>query len=144
MKKIFIAIMLLFSIQLIAQNSTNYQVDYYNAGNAFSDSLQFAVGDSATAAYYANDVVIHIAVDSNWTASNIGFLIYNYLEAQWEPFYKDGSILEYEVAPNEPVALVPAEVVGLKYFKLYKVTSGSPVAQATNASNVQLGTVKVN
>ena len=144
MKK-FLMIFLLSASAILAQNSSEYKVFYYGDGeNKYSDSLQFAVGNSATGEYYVNNSMVMIFVDSNWTASNLSFMIYNELEGQWEPLFKDGSILEYSVAPNEPVILTPAETAGIKRLKFQKSTSGSAVTQATNPSNLQVATIRFN
>ena len=102
------------------------------------------MGDSASGEYFVNNSLVMIAVDSNWTASNIGFMIYNELEEQFEPLEKAGVVLEYEVAPNKPVVLLPIDTAGLKRLKFYKVTSESAVAQATTATNLQVTTIRFN
>lgn len=142
MKK-FLMILLLSASAVFAQNSLQNKDYYYGDGEDNSTSLQIAVGDSASPAYYISNSMVMIAVDSNWTASNIGFMIYNYLEAQWEPLTQDGAVLEYQVAPNAPVVLVPAETGVLKYIKFYKVTSGSDVDQAGSPTSIQITTIRL-
>ena len=144
MKKILM-ILLLSASAILAQNTSEWKVFYYGDGeNKYSDSLQIAVGDSASGEYFVNNSLVMIAVDSNWTASNIGFMIYNELEEQFEPLEKAGVVLEYEVAPNKPVVLLPIDTAGLKRLKFYKVTSESAVAQATTATNLQVTTIRFN
>ena len=138
--------MLFLAIPLLAQNTSNWQVDYYGAGHMHSDALTIAVGDSATAEYYIDGQLIQIGVDSNWTASGIGFLIYNDLEGTWEQLYdNDGStVIEYSVAIGKPVLCTPAEVAGIKRVRFIKITSGSDVDEATAASKIILWTIRYN
>lgn len=144
MKKILIVIAMLFAATLFAQNSTDWSTKYYGDGNASSDSLQIAVGDSVSGEYSINNVGVVISVDSNWTASNLGFMVYNYLEEVWEPLTEGGTVIEYTVTVGEATRIAPADMAGLKTVKFYKVTSESAVAQSGSATSLQISSIKVN
>lgn len=143
MKK-FLMILLLAGGTLLAQNTSEYKTYYYGDGEKYSDSLRIEATEIASGEYYVNNSLVVIWVDSNWTASNIGFLVYNELESVWEPLSKDGSTLEYQVGVDSPVVLTPAEVAGIKRVKFLKITSGTVVEQATNATNLQIATIRFN
>lgn len=130
MKKI-LAILFLIAGVSFAQN-----VDYYGAGNRYSDSLQIAVNDSLTGEYIIQDKLMLIQVDSNWTASNIGILIYNPYEETWELLQNDSGLIEYTITQGRTTTVVPIEVAGAKKVKFKKMTSGSGVTQSGSASTV--------
>lgn len=142
MKKIIL--FLLFIGSFYAQSLNNRSSDYYGNGKKYSDSLQVTVGDSISGEYYIQDVLVMLAVDSNWTASGVVPLVYNDLEGTYEPLYKsDGSTLvEWSVAVGKPVRLDPMETRGLKRVKFAKMTSGSYVTEATAAGNIIVITVR--
>lgn len=146
MKKLFFALLLFLSVATFAQNTSDWGYDYYRSGlTSYSNNLIIAVGDSASGEYFIENQLAIIKVDSNWTASNIGFMVYNHLESIWEPLVDDaGDIIEYAVAVGKPVVLTPAQSVGLKNIKFYKVTSGNDVDQATNPGKIEIETVRFN
>lgn len=146
MKKLFFALLLFLSIATFAQNASDWSYDYYRSGlTSYSNNLIVAVGDSASGEYYVNNQLAVVKVDSNWTASGIGFMVYNHLEDVWAPVKDDaGSLLEFPIAVGAPLILVPAQTVGLKYIKFYKVSSGSDVDQATNPTYLEVETVRFN
>ena len=145
MKKILLIGIMLFATSLFAQNSLEWSVRYYGDGNATSSALQIADADSISGEYSIPNSPITIAVDSNWTASGIGFLVYNYLEETWELLCdEDGDILEYTIAVGAPIAIPPIRGAALKTVKFAKITSGSYVAQSGAASSLQIGHAKFN
>lgn len=134
-------IILLFAGVSFAQD---YRVDYYGAGNPLSDQLIIADGDSLSGEYWATNTPIIIQVDANWTASNIGFMVYNPLTAGWELLQdKDDALLEYDIDEGSATAIIPNEGAALVRFKIAKITSGSYVAQSGAASRIAVHTVNV-
>lgn len=140
MKALIITLMLLTSTAF-SQND-NWDYDYYGSGRTSnSNSLTIAVGDSASAAYWVFGHILTIQTDSNWTASNLGFLVYNELESVWEPLYDEaGSLIELPVVKNKPIIVKPVVSVNLKWIKFYKVTSGNDVDQATLPTKFKITT----
>lgn len=142
MKKILMLFMLLGTIAF-AQNSNDWDVDYYGAlKTSYSNNLSIAVGDSCSYGYYLNNNLLAIMVDSNWTASGIGFMIYNDLEGEFYPAYNDSGIIEYDIAVGTPIMINPLDIAGAKIIKFYKLTSGSRVLQATLPSRLEIITGK--
>jgi len=138
MKKLLMLFVLLSTITF-AQNSSYWDIDYWGSGkNSSSNNLVIAVGDSASGVYYINDALVAVMVDSNWTASGLGFMIYNDLEAEYYPAYNDSGLVEYTIAVGTPLLLNPKDVLGLKKIKFYKVTSGSDVDAATLPNKIQI------
>lgn len=146
MKKLLFALLLLLSTATFAQNTSEWSYDYYRSGlTSYSNNLIIAVGDSASGEYYVNNQLAIVKVDSNWTASNLGIMIYNHLESVWAPAKDEsGALLEFPIAVGAPLVLVPTQTVGFKYIKFYKVTSGSDVDQATNPTYLEVETVRFN
>ena len=144
MKKILIILLLFVGIGY-AQSSSRYNVAYGDTslpGNA-KDSLIVAVGDSISGQYYINEQLIYLQVDSNWTAANIAIMIYNPLEATWELLYDEaGNLVEYTIVQGTTTGVVPIEMAGAKRVKFVKMTAGSYVAQATNASTIIVHTIR--
>lgn len=142
MKALIVTFMLLTSIAF--SQSDNWDYDYYGSGRTSnSNNLTIAVGDSASEAYWVFDHILTIQTDSNWTASNLGFLVYNELESIWEPLYdKAGALIELPVVANKPCIVDPVISVNLKWIKFYKVTSGSDVDQATLPTRFKITTSK--
>lgn len=138
MKYTYIFIML-FSFMAFAQNSSEWDTDYWGSGKHLgSNDLVIAVGDSASDVYYIQDALIGIMVDSNWTASGIGFMVYNDLEGEYYPAYNADGLIEYSVTVGTPVMIKPVDAAGLKKVKFYKVTSGSDVDAVTNPNKIQI------
>ena len=144
--------MLFLAIPLLAQNTSDWQVDYATKTDhrgfisSNSQALTIAVGDSMTSEYRVNGQLIGIGVDSNWTASGIAFMIYNDLEETWELLYdNDGStLIEYSVAISKPVLCTPNEMAGIKRVKFVKMTSGSYVTEASAAGNIIIWSIRYN
>ena len=143
MKTFLITIMLLIGTTAFAQFD-NWDYDYYGSRRtSLSNSLTIAVGDSVSPAYWVMNHILTIQTDSNWTASNLGFMVYNELESIWEPLYDEaGALIELPVVANAPLIVKPVVSVNLKWIKFYKVTSGSPVAQATSPTKFKITTSK--
>ena len=138
MKRILVLLALMSTLSF-AQNSSYWAVDYWGSGNnSSSNNLVIAVGDSASGVYYINDALVAVMVDSNWTASGIGFMLYNDLEGEYYPVYNDSGLVEYTIAVGTPLLLNPKDVLGLKKVKFYKVTSGSDVDAATLPNKIQI------
>jgi len=138
MKKLLMLFVLLSTITF-AQNSSYWDVDYWGSGkNSSSNNLVIAVGDSASGVYYIQDALIAVMVDSNWTASGLGFMIYNDLEGEYYPAYNSDGLIEYSVAVGTPIMIKPVDAAGFKKVKFYKVTSGSDVDAATLANKIQI------
>jgi len=145
MRKLYIIIFMLLAGSLFAQNSSDWEVRYYGDGESKSDSLRIADAAAESGEYVIPNSGIIIAVDSNWTASGIGFKVYNYLEEVWELVYdEDGVAVEYAIAVGAPVRLRPTDVAGLKIVKFTKITSGSEVNQSGSASSLQVATIRIN
>lgn len=143
MKKLILTLVLLVSGLTLAQNASRWEQDYYGAGGRYSNNLQIAVSDTTTGEYYINDQPITIAVDSNWTASNLGVWVYNDYEDAYEPLQDDGgTLIEITITQGKTTALNPAIWAGVKRCKFTKITSGSYVAQATNATSIIITTIK--
>lgn len=141
MKSFLLTLMLLLSTATFAQYD-DWDYDYYGSGRtSSSNSLIIAVGDSASAAYWVINHILTIQTDSNWTASKLGFFVYNELEDVWEPLYDEtGALIELPVVANKPIIVKPTISVNLKWIKFYKVTNGSDVDQATNATKLKITT----
>jgi len=138
MKKLLMLFVLLSTITF-AQNSSYWDVDYWGSGkNSSSNNLVIAVGDSASGVYYIQDALIAVMVDSNWTASGLGFMIYNDLEGEYYPAYNSDGLIEYSVAVGTPIMIKPVDAAGFKKVKFYKVTSGSDVDAATKPNKIQI------
>jgi len=138
MKKLLMLFVLLSTITF-AQNSSYWDVDYWGSGkNSSSNNLVIAVGDSASGVYYIQDALIAVMVDSNWTASGLGFMIYNDLEGEYYPAYNSDGLIEYSVAVGTPIMIKPVDAAGFKKVKFYKVTSGSDVDASTLPNKIQI------
>ena len=138
MKTLLILFVLLSTITF-AQNSSYWDIDYWGSGkNSSSNNLVIAVGDSASGVYYIQDALIGVMVDSNWTASGLGFMIYNDLEGEYYPAYNSNGLIEYSVAVGTPIMIKPTDAAGFKKIKFYKVTNGSDVDAATNPNKIQI------
>jgi hypothetical protein len=145
MKKLLF--LLFLSIGLMAQSS--WDIDYPGRLNNYgqtvpnSDSLQIAIGDSISGIYYLYGQLAMIAVDSNWTASGISFLIYNDLEGTWE-FLRDTNgttLIEYAVGIGKVVICDPNKIIGLKKIKFAKTTSGAYVPQSSAIGKLIITTI---
>ena len=135
--------MLLLSAIGFAQNSSEWDKDYYGSGKySYSNNLTIAVGDSISGAYYVNNTLFAVIVDSNWTTSGLGFMVYNELESEWYPVQNSSGIVEYAVTIGMPVLINQNDAMALKYIKFYKVTSGTDVEEATTASKIEIFTGK--
>lgn len=145
MKKILIILVFLLSMTSFAQFS-DWDNDYYGSNKTrSSQSLIILDGDSVSGAYWVINQISIIKVDSNWTDSNIGFMVYNNLEGTWEALRDEaGDIIEYFIDTGEPVVLSPTQSVGLKYIKFFKVTSGSDVEQSGADAKLEVETVRFN
>lgn len=138
MKKL-IFILLFICTGLIAQN---YQVDYYNAGKPGSKNLLIADSDSVTSEYWLMGQISMLQVDSNWTASNIAFEIWNPYTNDWELlYYKDGTLVEYIIIKGTTLGTVPAEVAGIQRVRFKKVNNGATVTQSGAASSIIVHTI---
>lgn len=139
--KTFIITLTLLTSTVFGQYD-NWDYDYYGSGRTNkSNNLTIEVGDSVSGEYWVFTHILTIQTDSNWTASNMGFMVYNELESVWEPLYdENGSLIELPVVANKPIIVRPITSVCLKLIKFYKVTSGNPVAQATLPTRLKITT----
>lgn len=140
MKKV-ILVFLLSTLTIFGQ-----RVDYYgnSFGDANSSSLIITNGTSESGIYVPNGDIIQILVDSNWTASGISFLIYNYLEQTWVPLKdNDQDLLEYTISVSSPVTIQPIYGIMMSRVKFKKTTSGSPVNQSGSSSKLQINTKNI-
>ena len=140
MKKILFVLCLILASSVYGQR---YE-DYYGSGlGRHSDSLQIAVNDSLTGEYIIYEQAILIQVDSNWTASNIGVMVYNPYEEVYELLQdEDGTLLEYTITQGRTTTLVPVDLAGAKKVKFKKMTSGSGVAQSGSASTLIVHSIR--
>lgn len=144
MKKLIAVMLLVLSTAILGQNASDWQVRYYGDGNYTSNALLISNGAYDSGVYYITNSGIEVSVDSGWTASHLGFKVYNYLEGVWEILCdKDGDPIEYAIAIGKPVQLIPSEVAGLKEIKFTKLTNGTPVAQS-GAAKLQVASIKFN
>jgi len=138
MKRILVLLALMSTLSF-AQNSSYWDTDYWGSGKTMgSNNLVIAVGDSASGVYYIADALIAVMVDSNWTASGLGFMVYNDLEGEYYPAYNADGLIEYSVAVGTPIMIKPIDAAGFKKIKFYKVTSGSDVDAATLPNKIQI------
>lgn len=133
MKKILFILFLLLGFGVVNAQ----EMDYYGAGNAWSNNLRIADGDSVTGEYFVTDKLIYLQVDSNWTASNIAILVYNPVEETYEILTdEDGATIEYVIVQGKTTNVLPIQMAGAKHIKFAKMTSGSYVPQSGAASTV--------
>lgn len=134
MKKILILLLLFVGLSY-GQKVTQ---DFYGANNGtYSDSLQIAVGDSATGEYYIFDHAFYIQVDTNWTTSNIAIAIYNPVTQAYELLQdEDKTLIEIGITEGKTTRLKQSDFGGADRVKFIKMTSGSDVDQATHASTL--------
>lgn len=143
MKKLVIGLFLLLAGLSYAQNSTIWSQDYYGSGlTSFSNNLTIAVGDSASGVYYIPNTLNIVKVDSNWTASKLGFLIENPIESSWYPLAdSSGTILKIAVSVGKPAKVYDA-LYGVKKVKFIKLNdSDEDVDQATNPTYLSIESV---
>ena len=137
-KLIFIALMFVCS-GLLAQS---YQVDYYGAGRGGSNNLLIADADSNTAEYWVMGQIILLQVADDWTASNIGFEIWNPKTSAWEMLYdEEGTLVEYTIVEGTTTTIKPIQMAGVQRVRFKKITSGVTVPQSGAASSVIVHTI---
>jgi len=146
MKKLLVVLFMLIGLNVFAQgNPSFWSQDYYGAGKSYSDSLIITEGENLSGEYYIGGQLAIIKVDSNWTASNIGFMVYNPLEEVWEMLTDEsGTVIEIVVATGEPATVPPIVSVGLKRIKFVKVSSGVLVDQITEDTKIAIETARFN
>lgn len=142
---------MLFATVMYGQNTSYYDVEfgdttYINdptATIAGELSLVIAKGDSISGAYEINDQLIYIQVDSNWTASNIAFMIYNPAEDAYQLLTDPlGALVEYVMVVGTTLVIDPHELMGAKKVKFAKITSGSYVTQLSAATRLVIHTIR--
>jgi len=139
MKKLMFILILFLGSLVYAQN---YQVDYYGSNYAGNSNLAILAGDNVSGAYYPRGQIIYLQVDSNWTASNIGFMVYNPKENTWGLLEEDGVPVEYIIEVNKTTAIVPKHMAGLQHrIKFVKITNGSYITQLTNTTSIIVHTI---
>jgi hypothetical protein len=90
------------------------------AGSALSDPIDLRP--------YAAGV---ISVPTGWTSASIGFYHCTTIDGTYQPLYKaDGTRLEIAAAASRDY-LLPDEILGCAFIKLWSQTSGSDVNQGS-------------
>jgi len=140
MKKLFLLIFLFAGISVYAQDESGWFTDYHGSKKTFySNRLTIAVNDSTTGVYYIVNNLIAIQVDSNWTASGVGFEVWNALESRWDLVTKDdGTTYILPVAIGKAVPVDPTIGAAIKEVRFAKLdtSTGAYVKEATAAGKL--------